>query len=136
MCKYTCASKPARHTYLEKPLVYCLDCVFFCLVHLQSHDAFLLLFRKCCCLQFWKCYHRSGCSVFHLYNERPILGDHHKPHFVANLWIAWNLPDFMKSSRFHALKPLNQIIQEKSFTFMECSGEAMPYKICEIQHIS
>ena len=46
---------------------------------------------------FWKYFRNvsfmtvKSSLVFRLYNERPILGDDHKPHFVAN----------MKSSRFY-----------------------------------
>ena len=49
---------------------------------------------------------------------------------------TWNLADFSEIHQFHAWKPLNQIIQEKFFTFIECSGEAMSYETCEICRIS
>ena len=42
----------------------------------------------------------------------------------------------MKTGGLHTWKPLNQITQEKNFTFIECSGEAMSYEICEIRQIS
>ena len=74
--------------------------------------------------------------------ERPILGESHKPHFVANMKSAWNLPDLnlyeirqVKFAGFHAWKPLNQIIQEKNF-FHRVQGEAMSYELCEICRIS
>ena len=59
---------------------------------------------------------------------------------------TWNLPEIhqishdihqisVKSGRFHAWNPSNQIIQEKLFTFIECR-EPLLYEICEIQCIS
>ena len=49
--------------------------------------------------------------------------------FMPEIWqiheihqISWNPPDFMKSTGFHAWSNLNQIIQEKLFTFIECRG--------------
>ena len=78
-----------------------------------------------------------GLSFF----ERPILGDHAKAHLCG---FQWNPADFVKYSRFHAdfMKSgrfhkiqwiswnppenlINQVIQEKLFTSMECSGKAM-----------
>ena len=38
---------------------------------------------------------------------------------------------FHESTRFHAWNPLNQIIQEKLFTFIECR-EPMSYEICDM----
>ena len=56
-----------------------------------------------------------GLSFF----DRPILGDHVKAHICGF---------HMKSSRFHEIhlkNLINQIIQEKLFSFMESSGKAM-----------
>ena len=53
--------------------------------------------------------------LFGLSKERPILGDHAKAHIHEIRWI----------SRNPLANLINQIIQEKLFSFMQCSGKAM-----------
>ena len=51
--------------------------------------------------------------MFGLSKERPILGDHAKAH-IHEIWqISWNPPKNL----------INQITQQKLFSFMQCSGE-------------
>ena len=66
---------------------------------------------------------------FGLSKERPILGDHTKAHIHEIKWISheiwqisWNPADFMWNPLANLI---NQIIQEKLFSFMQCSGKAM-----------
>ena len=87
------------------------DPVFIMLIPPTPQKAsFLLVFFVSFCL-----------CLFGLSKERPILGDHPKAHI---LYFMWNPADFMWNPPANLI---NQIIQEKLFSFMECSGKAMSH---------
>ena len=65
------------------------------------------------------------------YIERPILGDHPKAH-ISGFYVKFG-GLHVKSGGFHKIRRIscenlrNQIIPEKLFSFMECSGKAMSH---------
>ena len=91
------------HFHFHFGYVYIMDGIHFVFRHFGTHSWYAIL-------------------IFGLSKERPILGDHPKAH-IHEIWqISRNPADFMWNP---PTKLINQIFQEKLFSFMECCGKAM-----------